>query len=564
MSKPSITLVNGYARDVVSGRVLACDLVRKACERHLNDLERAKDKAYPYRFDVGLAGRAINFIELLPHTKGRWAAKGQTLKLEPWQRFIIGSIFGWVKKADGKRRFREAYIEVPRKSGKSVLAAAVGLYCLVADGEYGAEVYSGATTERQAWEVFRPAKQMASRLDGFKAAFGLEVNASNIVRLEDFSRFEPLIGKPGDGASPHCAIVDEYHEHAGPDLFDTMQTGMGAREQPLMFVITTAGTNLGGPCYEKRTEVHKILNGVFEDERTFGVIYTLDEGDDWTRPEMWRKSNPGLGVSVSEEYLEAQVASALRSPSKQNAIKTKHFGMWTGARSAWLNMEHWRRQGDDALSIADFAGGPSFVGLDLATRMDIAARVSLFWRDIDGLRHYYLFPTFYLPEDALESSKNGKMYAGWAAAGYIQLMDGAEIDLKAVQDDILDLADKQQVRELVYDPWQATQLAQAVREQGVMAVEYRNTVSNLSPPMREIEAAIAAGRLHHPDNPVFSWMASNVVAKEDAKSNIFPRKETPDSKIDGMVAALFAMGRAMHAEEAAVSPWEDPNYSIIG
>jgi len=564
MSTHSLRSINAYPRNVAAGKVKACDYVRKACERHFADLERSKDAGYPYRFDTAKAIKAIKFIELLPHTKGKWAAKAQTIKLEPWQCFLVGSIFGWVKKTDGLRRFREVYVEVPRKNGKSILAAAIGLLCLVKDGEHGAEVYSGATTEKQAWEVFRPARLMANRAEALKSHYGIEVNASNLLRLEDFSRFEPLIGKPGDGASPHCAIVDEFHEHAGPELYDTMMTGMGAREQPLMLVITTAGSNIGGPCFERRVDCTKILSGVHEDERTFALIYGLDEGDDWTQPEMWAKANPNLGVSVSIEYLEAQVASALRSPSKQQSVKTKHFNQWTGARSAWLNMEHWRRQGDEALSIADFAGDPSFVGLDLATRMDIAARVSLFWRDIDGLRHYYLFPTFYLPEDAIESSKNGKMYAGWAAAGHIQLMDGAEIDLKAVQDDILDLADKQQVRELVYDPWQATQLAQAVREQGVMAVEYRNTVSNLNPPMREIEAAIAAGRLHHPNNPVFSWMASNVVAKEDAKSNIFPRKETPDSKIDGMVAALFAMGRAMHAEAAAVSPWEDPNYSILG
>ena len=557
---PQESSIDSYARGVVDGEILAGEFVRLACQRHLNDLSRD----FAYEFSDDRAQQAIEFIEMLPHTKGKWAAQRESLKLSPWQCFAIGCIFGWVRKSDGMRRFREAYLEVPRKNGKSVLAAGVALYCLVLGGEYGAEVYSGATTEKQAWEVFRPAKIMANRLEGFKDHFGLEVNASNILRLDDFSRFEPIIGNPGDGSSPSCAIVDEYHEHKTPDLYDTMMTGMGSREQPLMFIITTAGSNMGGPCYEKRSEVQKILSGVFEDDRTFGIIYGLDDGDDFTHPDSWKKANPNFGVSMTEDYLSAQVASALRSPSRQNSVKTKHFNIWVGARSAWLNMEHWARQGDASLDPANFADCKSWVGLDLATKLDIAARMSLFTDLVDGQTHYYLFPHFYLPEDALLSSKNAKVYSGWAEAGHIQLMDGAEIDFQQIEDDVLSLPDKQRVVELVYDPWQATQLAQAVRAEGVEAVEYRNTVGNMSPPMREFEAALASGRLHHPDNPVFNWMASNVVAKEDAKDNIFPRKDIPENKIDGVVAALFAMGRAMHEVPEAISPWESDGFSILG
>lgn len=507
---------------------------------------------FAYRFDETRAARAIRFIELLPHVKGKWASKGERLILSDWQRFIVGSLFGWVRKSDDMRRFREAYLEIPRKNGKSVMAAAIGLYMLVADNEYGAEVYSGATTEKQAWEVFRPARLMAKKVPALLERFGIEVNASNILRLEDYSRFEPLIGKPGDGASPSCAIVDEYHEHLTPDLFDTMQTGMGAREQPLLLTVTTAGANMAGPCYEKRQEAQKILGGVFEDDRFFSVIYGIDEGDDFKDPQVWAKANPNLGVSVSADYLEAQVLSAVRSPVKQNAVLTKHFNVWVGARAAWLNMEHWRRGADPSLSLNDFNGADSIVGLDLATRIDIAARVSLFTRDIDGVRHYYAFPHFYLPEEALETSKNAKIYAGWVKQGYIELTDGAEISLQRIQDAVLDLPKSQRLKELVYDPWQATQIAQNVREQGVEAVEYRNTVQNMSPPMRELEGALASGRFHHPDNPVFNWMASNVVAKEDAKENIYPRKEVNQDhqKIDGIVALLFALGRAMHGVES--------------
>lgn len=551
MRQASLTLVNEYARSVVSGETLAGEHVIAACQRHLDDLEHVKDDDYPYRFDKKLATRAINFIELLPHTKGRWAAKGENIVLQPWQRFIVGCIFGWVRKADGLRRFREVYAEIPRKNGKSVLAAAIGLYCLAADEEYGAEVYAGATTEKQAWEVFRPARLMARKTVPFLEHYGIEVNASNLLRLEDFSRFEPLIGNPGDGASPSCAIVDEFHEHKSPDLYDTMQTGMGAREQPIMLVITTAGTNIAGPCYEKRLEAIKVLRGVFEADRLFAILYTLDPEDDYKQPENWAKANPNIGISVSEDYLEAQVKASIRSPSKQSSVKTKHFNCWVGAKQAWINMEYWARAGDSSLKLADFQDESAHVGLDMATRIDIASRVSLFSRMIDGVRHFYAFPHFYLPEEALEEAKNAEIYRGWAEEGFIHLMDGAEIEFSEVQDDILALPEQLTLEELVYDPWQTTQLAQAVRKQGVEAVEYRNTVGNMSPPMKELEAALASGRFHHPDNAVFNWMASNIVAREDAKENVFPRKELPENKIDGIVALLFAMGRAIVAEDTA-------------
>ena len=539
---------NDYAEGVCDGSIPAGEWVRLACRRHLDDLER---EDFAYRFDEKTALRAVRFIETLPHTKGKWASKGELLNLQPWQKFIVGCIFGWVRKSDGLRRFREAYLEIPRKNGKSVLAAAIGLYMLVADGEFGAEVYSGATTEKQAWEVFRPAKLMAQRSPALLERFGLDVNAASLLRMEDFSRFEPLIGKPGDGASPNCAIVDEYHEHADSDQFDTMQTGMGAREQPLMLAITTAGGNMGGPCYEKRLEAQRILRKDVEDERFFSVIYGIDKGDDWKDPEIWAKANPNLGVSVFRDYLEAQVASAIRSAERQNSVKTKHFNVWVGAKSAWLNMEHWNNAANPDLREEDFSDALCCIGLDLATRIDICGVVRLFAREIDGKTHYYAFPRLYLPEEALISAKNATTYRGWAADGYLTVHDGAETSYSRVQEDIEADVKAFQVSEVVYDPWQATQMAQNLREGGIESVEMPNNAKNLSPAMRDLEAALASGRFHHPDNKVLNWMAGNVVAAPDAKDNLFPRKETNQShqKIDGIVALLYAWARAMHFED---------------
>ncbi|ARW94125.1 hypothetical protein MS6207_00802 [Escherichia coli] len=291
-SYPNVNAANQYARDVVRGKIVACQFVIQACQRHLDDLMAEKSKSFRYRFDKDLAERAAKFIQLLPHTKGEWAFKRMPITLEPWQLFVICCAFGWVNKGIRLRRFREVYTEIPRKNGKSAISAGVALYCFACDNEFGAEVYSGATTEKQAWEVFRPARLMCKRTPMLTEAFGIEVNASNMNRPEDGARFEPLIGNPGDGSSPHCAVVDEYHEHATDALYTTMLTGMGARRQPLMWAITTAGYNIEGPCYDKRREVIEMLNGSVPNDELFGIIYTVDEGDDWTDPQVLEKANP--------------------------------------------------------------------------------------------------------------------------------------------------------------------------------------------------------------------------------------------------------------------------------
>ena len=241
---PHVAAAERYARRVAKSKTLACKWIRLACGRHLKDRKREKQKAFPFKFDKDKAEDACQFLELLSHTKGRWAKEGLLLTLEPWQCFFVCSIFGWLRKADDLRRFRKVLLLVPRKNGKSQIAAAIGLYMLAADGEHGAEVFSGATSEKQAWEVFRPARIMALKSEDFREEFEVDVNASNINIQATDSRFEPIIGKPGDGSSPSCAIVDEYHEHDTDELFEAMETGQGAREQPLMLVITTAGSNM--------------------------------------------------------------------------------------------------------------------------------------------------------------------------------------------------------------------------------------------------------------------------------------------------------------------------------
>jgi len=532
-----------YANHVVKGHAPACKQVIQACQRFLDDLDGDLD----FVFDPKLADRACKFIENLPHTKGRWAAQKMDLILSPWQRFIVCNLFGWVDEI-GLRRFRKAYLKIPRKNGKSLLSAAIGHYMFAKDGEFGAEIYSGATTEKQAWEIFGPARLMALRTPEYTEHFGIEVNARNLNILDNGSKFEPMIGKPGDGASPSCALIDEYHEHDTDGMVETMETGMGAREQPLLLMITTAGDNIAGPCFDMEIECKKLLEGVFRDERLFALIYGIDEQDDWTDPEALRKANPNFDVSVSGEFLLAQQQQAIRSAGKQNAFKRKHLNQWVGAHTAWINMEKVKLCANSKLRPGRLKDADLIIPVDLASRIDITAILKVFSKEVRGKRHYYAFSRFYLPEETILDPKNAH-YQKWFNDGHLITTEGNEVDFNEIQADIKADLDKYGAKEVTYDPWRATQLAQGLAGEGAKIVEFRNTVANMSPAMYELEAAIESGRFHYDDNPIMTWMFSNVVAKVDAKDNIYPRKQKPEQKIDGVIALIMAIGRFMAYEE---------------
>jgi len=548
---PHVNAANKYARDIVSGKIPACNWVKLVCQNHLDDLA-VKAKDFPYYFSKESAEACILFVEALPHTKGEWARLKKRLELEPWQKFIFSCVFGWKRKKDKTRRYREVYCEVPRKNGKSVVASGIGNLMFTIDGEFGAEVYSIATNEKQAWEVFKPAKLMVEKTPQLKTMFGIEVNASNMNRPADGAKFEPLIGNPGDGASPSCAIIDEYHEHKTSDGYDTMVTGMGAREQPLLLIITTAGSNIAGPCYDKRKEVIDKLNGTKSYDDLWGIIYTIDKEDDWDKPEALQMANPNFGVSVKADFLLQQQANAKQNPAKQNIFKTKHLNVWVAAKSAWLNLTSWNKCADPSLDINDFKDDECYHVVDLAHKIDICASCRLYRRVIDGQIHYYFFPKFYLPEKTIfegkEKNNLGK-YQSWLNAGYLESLGNYEIDFDLLESDIEMDCEDQNLQESIFDPYHAAQLAQRLEKKGLPVVEFRNTVQFMSPAMKEMEAAIESGRFHHPDNPVLNWMAGNVTNKEDKKGNYFPDKEKTEFKIDGIVAAIMGVGRAMFEPE---------------
>jgi phage terminase large subunit-like protein len=537
-----------YAEDVCAGRIIAGKYVRLACQRFLDDLKRTD---WPYRFDDAAANRACEFMQLMPHTKGKWAAQKNRLEFQPWQCFIECNLFGWLHRETGKRRFREAYEEEPRKNGKSIRLAARGIYLFAADGESGAEVYSGATTEKQAYEIFRPAWQMVQKLPGLRERYGVEQsgNAKNpgpLYITEDMSKFETIIGKPGDGSSPHAALIDEYHEHDTDHMVDAMQTGMGAREQPLLSIITTAGSNLGGPCYEKRRDVIRILEKQVEDETIFGIIFGIDEDDPWDSPASLKKANPNYGISVFEDFLLAQLAQAKRSATKQNAFRTKHLNDWVGARTVWMNMLAWQRQ-KRHMTVEDFRGVPCWMGVDLASKIDVAALVMLFERD----QQFFCIPRFYVPEAALE--ENDK-YRQFATSGDLIVTPGVQTDTGFIEEDIKKFAAIAKLEDAGFDDWQANDLMNRLQSTSLKdkVVNFNQTVRNMSEPMKEVEARVLSRRLWHDGNPMMTWMMGNVAAKIDAKENIYPRKENdndPRCKIDGPVALITAMGRALSGRE---------------
>jgi phage terminase large subunit-like protein len=543
-----------YAQDVVGSRIDVCQYVKHACNRFLRDLERTD---WQYQYDAAKADRAVNWMQLLPHTKGKWSASKERLILEPWQCFIECNLFGWVHRATGLRRFRESYEEVPRKNGKSARLAARGLYLLCADGESGAEIYSGATTEKQAYEVFKPAWLMVHKTPALRDRYGIDLagnpkNPGPIYVMEDMSKFEPMIGKPGDGPSPHSALIDEYHEHDSDHMVDSMQTGMGAREQPLLSIITTAGTNLGGPCYEKRRDIIRILEGHAEDETVFGVIFGLDEVDRWDDPASLKKANPNYDVSVFGDFLLAQLAAARRSATKQNAFRTKHLNEWVGAKTAWMNMLAWQRQ-KRTLSIDDFVGVPCRMAVDLSSKIDVTAVNLTFEKNGE----YYSFSKFFAPESAAE--QNDK-YREFVTAGCLELTDGSMIDQEVIEDYLVECCEKFKVIDVAFDEWQADYMMVRVSEKKITAIKFPFNTRNITEPMKQMEAMVLSGKYFHDGNLMMTWMMGNVAAKIDKRDNIFPNKDRPSDprcKIDGVAVALMSLGRWIVDKPA------DPQYQIF-
>ena len=569
-----VKAAKAYARHIVSGKIKACELTKLSCGRFLADLDASRsvkkgvispkgdlrpqsgiDDKFSYVFNKNRAERACRAAELFKHYKGVWA--GTNLILEPWECFILCNLFGWEHRRTHLRRFRRAFIFVPRKNGKTMLAAIIGLIMLTVEAEPGAEIYCGATSEEQADEVFRPAKAMAEQADGFKEHYGIEIMKSSIFRESGLSFFKKLIGKPGEGQSPYCHICDEYHEHPTADQVNTMYTGMKARQEPLQLIITTAGVDISCPCKELDDHTRKVLNGTRQDERLFILHYTIDKDDKWDDFEVWRKANPNLGVSISEEDLRATLAEAIQRVGEQNTVRTKHLNEWMSAGTAWMNITAWNKQAKPELRLEDFKGKPCFAALDLASKIDVLARTLLF-KDGDN---YYGFGRYYLPGETIKLPENDH-YRRWVAEGWMTETEGARTDLHRVEEDLKADNGLYPIRALAFDPREASYLIENVSQWlgEDRCIEVPQAPVHISEPMKELEAMIYAGKFWYNGDPVMSWMMGNVIKKEGRGGGpikaYYPTKNNAASKIDGIVCLIMCVKLAMTMDIDDASPYD--------
>ncbi len=545
---PARSAVTAYADAVLSGRIVCGNLVRLACERHYRDLAEGESRGL--YFDEASAQRAIQFFDFLPHIKGEWAAAAGRLTLQPWQAFIVGSLFGW-KRADGTRRFRTAYNELARKNGKSTMAAGIGLMLAFFDNEPGAEVYSAATKKDQAKIVWNDASNMVKRTPALRNR--IKPFRDNLHSDATASKFEPLGADADtlDGLNIHGAIVDELHAHPSRKVVDVLETATGARRQPLLFYITTAGFDRHSVCWSHRDYSTRVLEGIVEDDSWFAFVAALDPGDDWRDPAVWPKANPNYGVSVKPEDMADKAKRAKEMPTAEQEFRRKHCNEWTESETRWLSLEAWDacngEVDEDAL-----VGRICYGGLDLSSTTDLTA-LALVFPDDDG--GYDVLIRAWVPEENIRkrAEKDRVPYPVWRNAGLLTATDGNVIDYDVVEATIAADAERYQLEELAIDRWNSTGTQTHLTTAGITVVPFGQGFMSMTAPTKELERLVMAGKIRHGGNPLLRWAASNVVVQTDPAGNIKPAKDKSTERIDPVVALIMAIGRAMvHEPDTSV------------
>ena len=490
-------------------------------------------------FDNEAADRAIGFFrDCLTHVKGEKA--GQPFELDNWQEDIVGALFGW-KRPDGTRRFRTAYIEIPRKNGKSTLCAGLALYMLFSDGEAGAEVYSAAAEREQASIVFDIAAQMVSAepvlrdcSKTFRKSIAVEKTASTyrVLSADAYTKH---------GLNASAIIFDELHAQPNRDLWDVLATSVGARLQPLTIAITTAGYDRNSICYEQNQYAQKVRDGVIEDDSFLPIIYSADKEDDFRLEKTWKKANPAYGISIREDYLEREALRAAELPSYENTFKRLHLNMWTEQATRWIPLDRW----DSAEPFNAFDGRPCWAGLDLASTTDIAAFVMVA-PDDDGAVD--VVPVFWIPEENAHARERRDRvpYEAWAKQGLIRLTSGDVIDYDQIREDIIKLAEEFNIQEIAVDRWNSSQLVTQLEGElsHINMAMFGQGYRSMSSPCKLLEQLVLSDKCRHGGNPVMRWMMGNVAIESDAAANIKLSKKKSTEKIDGIVALVMALARS--------------------
>lgn len=502
------------------------------------------------RYDKKKADHAVAFIQNLKHTKGKW--DGKPFFLLPWQEQIVRDIFGIVN-AEGKRQFRSAYIEIPKKNGKSELAAAIALYLLYGDGEASAEVYSCANDRSQASIVFDVAKRMVEKSPALLKRSKIAAATKRIVNYRNAGFYQVLSAETGTkhGLNISGLVFDEIHAQPNRKLYDVMTKGSGdAREQPLFFIITTAGTDKESICYELHTKALDIMNGRKIDRSFYPVIYGLSDEDDWNDEANWYKANPSLGYTISIDRVRDAYRDALENPAEENVFKQLRLNIWTNSTVVWIP-EHIYERGNLPINPAELEGRDCYAGLDLSSTSDITALVLVFPPRTENEK-YIVLPFFWLPEETLElrCRRDHVLYDVWQRQGYILTTEGNVIHYGFIERFIERLGEKYHIIEIAYDRWNATQMVQNLEDMGFTMVPFGQGFKDMSPPSKELYKLLMEGNINHGGNPVLKWMAQNVVMRQDPAGNIKPDKERSVEKIDGIVALIMGLDRCIRSAPA--------------
>lgn len=493
-------------------------------------------------FDARAAGVAVAFFErLLHHVKGEWS--GQAFVLQDWQRTMVSELFGW-KRPDGTRRYRRAYIEIPRKNGKSTLAAGIGLLLLFADGEPGAEIYSAAADRDQAAIVFDVAKGMVEGSPQLQRLS--EVFKRSIVIPSTRSSYRVLSADAytKHGLNAHGVIFDELHAQPTRELWDVLTTSMGARRQPLLVAITTAGYDRESICWEQHEYARQVAAGIIEDPTFYAFIAAADEEDDWTDEQVWARANPGLGVSVKLDYLREECRRAMNSPAYQNTFRRLHLNQWTQQETRWLDLAAWDRCAM-AVDAEELRGRRCYAGLDLASTTDVAA-LALVFPPVEEGEPYQVLPYFWVPaENLVERGLRDRVaYDGWVRQGLLTATEGNVIDYETIRAAIERLGEVYDIGDIAFDRWGAVQMSQQLEGAGFSMVAMGQGFQGMSPPTKELLRLVLDGRLAHGGHPVLRWMADNLVVQQDPAGNVKPNKAKSTARIDGMVALIMGLDRA--------------------
>ena len=553
-----------YSHNCIKDTAHVCQKHRWACERFLRDVQHAKTETFPYVFDEEKAQRFFNWAHLHRHTKGVLA--GEPIDFAPIQRFIFGNVYGWVHQNTGLRRFRRAYWQVARKNAKSQSLAIVGDYELMALGEPMSEVYIGATKTLQAKIIYNEVVAMLKRCpllkDKWHESYGVIRHPKSDSILRALSKDD---GKTGDGLNPQCGLIDEYHAHPADDILEVINTGMVARRQPLLFIITTAGNNFGGPCYRVEYPlVEKILNPAidFDVVDYFCMVNELDrddEGnliDDVKNEDCWVKANP-IAAAYPEGLanIRSKLDSAIESPEKMESFLTKNMDLWVNQSAmSYIDMAKWKERGAITELPVDPYGYDVYVGVDLSRRIDLTAAALVMPLDDDGTTKYLVRAHGFIPEETIAAhEKTDKIpYRAWARAGYLTITPGDVVDYRFISTWIREQVDTLGVnlREVCYDPYNATHFAQELDAQGIMTVEVRQGMRTLSEPTKAFREEAYRDNILHEPNPLLDWAISNAVTKRDHNENIMLDKEKSTNRIDPIAAVINAFSRAhVMAEE---------------